>query len=211
MTGFTQNCSTMYQNGSTLEETGRRKTSTPEETGRRETSTPEEDDFDDSNFIVLRQSGLMDFVSMVSQGKLQNRDLIVLMIYVIHTDWRTGRCRITAGRVSEILGYQLRTLYPSVKRLKEQDLLVPIKDSRTGEKLHLVSPHFMRAGSGRAKGFLLKTYYDAICRNKPIDSLPAGDTLNSHSETLDQHSETQDVKGESLYDASFLEQLDHSG
>lgn len=169
MTGLTQNCSTTYQNAQDWEETGRRETSTPEE------------EFEDSNFIVLRQSGLMDFISRISQGKLQNRDLIVLMIYVIHTDWRTGRCRITAGKVSEILGHQLRTLYPSIKRLKEENLLIPIKDSRTGEKLHLVSPYFMRAGSGRAKGFLLKSYYDAVGRNKPTDLLPAGDTLEPHS------------------------------
>lgn len=190
MTGFNQNCSTTYQNAQNWGETG-----------YRETSTPEEEEFEDSNFIVLRQSGLMDFISRVSQEKLQNRDLIVLMIYVIHTDWRTGRCRITAKRVSEILGYQLRTLYPSIRRLKEQDLLVPIKDSRTGEKLHLVSPHFMRAGSGKAKGFMLKTYYDAISGNKPTDSLPAGETLEPHS---------SNTEGQGLDDLGFLDESEHS-
>ena len=148
MTQFSENGTTVYQNGSDLED-----------------STLNNDK--ESDFMSLYGSGLSTLVLKIASNELQNKDLTVLLIHLIHSDWRTGRCRLTTQKVAEILGHQVKTLYPSIRRLKDQNLLVPIKDSRTGERLHIISPFLLKAGSGRARGFLLKTYYDAINRNQP--------------------------------------------
>jgi hypothetical protein len=132
-------------------------------------------DLDDENrFLSLQVGGLRSLISDISANKLQNKDFVVLMIYIIHSDWRTGRCRLTTQRVAEILGHKQKTLYPSIRRLKERYLLVPITDPRTGEKLYILSPFLLKAGSGQARGFLLNTYFNAIEGNKP-STLPSPD------------------------------------
>lgn len=121
-------------------------------------------------FSCFYHDGLFTLISKLADGELKNRDLVVLMIYVIHSDWRTGRCRLTIKRVAEILKHKVQTLYPSLRRLKEQNLLVPIQDSRTGERLYIISPFILKAGSNQARGLMLKTYFAAINRNNPEDS-----------------------------------------
>ena len=158
MTRSSENGTTVYQNDSDLED-----------------STLDDDK--ELGFMLLYEAGLSTVVEKIATNELQHKDLTVLMIHVIHSDWRTGRCRLTTQRVAEILGHQVKTLYPSIRRLKDQNLLVPIKDSRTGEKLHIISPFLLKVGSGKARGFLLKTYYDAINRNQPDTLDPDGDDL----------------------------------
>ncbi|CAB4147097.1 hypothetical protein UFOVP431_11 [uncultured Caudovirales phage] len=121
----------------------------------------------ENRFLSLQVSGLRNLISDISANRLQNKDFVVLMIYIIHSDWRTGRCRLTTQRVAEILGHKQKTLYPSIRRLKERYLLVPVTDSRTGEKLYILSPFLLKAGSNQARGFLLKTYFNAIEKNRP--------------------------------------------
>jgi hypothetical protein len=156
MTQSSENGTTVYQNGSDLED-----------------STLE--DGKESGFMLLYEAGFSTLVEKIATNELQHKDLTILMIHVIHSDWRTGRCRLTLQRVAEILGHQVKTLYPSIRRLKDQNLLVPIKDSRTGEKLYIISPFLLKVGSGKARGFLLKTYYDAINKNQPDIPQPDGD------------------------------------
>ena len=158
MTQSSKNGTTVYQNGSDFED-----------------STLENDN--KSDFMLLYEAGLSTLIEKIAANELQHKDLTVLMIHVIHSDWRTGRCRLTLQRVAEILGHQVKTLYPSIRRLKDQNLLVPIKDLRTGEKLYIISPFLLKVGSGQSRGFLLKTYYDAINRNQPDTLDPAGNDL----------------------------------
>jgi hypothetical protein len=163
MTRFSENGTTVYQNESDLR------------AGEIDLEDSTLDDNKESGFMLLYESGFSTVVSKIAANELQHKDLTVLMIHVIHSDWRTGRCRLTTQRVAEILGHQVKTLYPSLKRLKNQNLLVPIKDSRTGERLYIISPFLLKVGSGKARGFLLKTYYDAINKNQPDTSHPDGD------------------------------------
>ena len=130
-----------------------------------------------SGFSVLYSDGMMRVAELVASKDLQNRDAVVLMIYLANADWRTGRCRLHIDKVGEVLGLKIATLWPSVKRLQRAKLLVPIKDPKTCERLHIVSPFLLKAGSGKARGFLLKTYYDAINRNQPDIPQPDGDDL----------------------------------
>jgi hypothetical protein len=155
MTQFGKNGSTVYQN-------------TPVQEMHLE--DPSFDHEDSTKFLGFYIDGLSSLIADITAGKLQSRDLVVLIIHVIHSDWRTGRCRLTISKLSEILERKPVTLYPSIKRLKACKLLVPIKDSRTGEKLYIVSPHLLKIGSAQARGFLLKTYYEAIKSNEPGDN-----------------------------------------
>lgn len=129
---------------------------------------------DGDRFLSLQVGGLRSLILDISANKLQNKDFVVLMVYIIHSDWRTGRCRLTTQKVAEILGHKRKTLYPSIRRLKERYLLVPITDSRTGEKLYILSPFLLRAGSGQVRGFLVSTYFNAIEKNRP-SALPSPD------------------------------------
>lgn len=134
-------------------------------------------DDEKSGFSVLCDEGMMRVAQLVASKDLQNRDAVVLMIYLASANWRTGRCRLHIDKVGEVLGLKIATLWPSVKRLQKVNLLVPIKDPKTCERLHIVSPFLLKAGSGKARGFLLKTYYDAINKNQPEASDPDGDSL----------------------------------
>jgi hypothetical protein len=162
MTRFDKNGSTVYQND-------------PSEEFDLEDSSLQDDET--SLFSVLYCDGMMRVAELVASKDLQNRDAVILLIYLAAADWRTGRCRLHIDKVAEVLGHKIATLWPSVKRLQRANLLVPIRDPKTCEKLHIVSPLLLKAGSGRARGFLLKTYYDAINKNQPDIPQPDGDDL----------------------------------
>lgn len=122
-------------------------------------------DEDQKDFLIFYKEGIKSAILQIEAGIIQNKDLIILIIYSMHADWRTGRCRLTIARLSEMLGHKKETLYPSIRRLKNAAMLVPIRDGRTGEKLYIVNPFFMKAGSGKSRGYLIKTYADAIEAN----------------------------------------------
>lgn len=122
-------------------------------------------DDEESMYAFLFKKGIEAVVFQVATKTLQHRDLTILMIYIIHASWRNGRCRLTTARVAEMMGHKIETIYPSVKRLKKARLLVPIKDSKTGEKLHLINPFLLKAGSGRVRGAMIKAFNDALQSN----------------------------------------------
>ena len=152
MTRFSENGTTVYQNA-------------PAESLDLEDSTLKDGSSD--RFLSLYPDELLGVISHITAKNLINRDFIILMVYVIHADWRTGRCRLTVKKVGEILGHKVQTVQPCIKRLVKQNLIVPIEDPKTGEKLYIISPSLLKVGSGQSRGFLLKTYYDAINRNQP--------------------------------------------
>ena len=162
MTRFSENGTTVYQNA-------------PGESFDLEDSTLKDSGSD--RFLSLYSDELLNAISHITAKDLINRDFIILMIYVIHSDWRTGRCRLTAKKVGEILGHKVQTVQPCIKRLVKQNLIVPVEDSRTGEKLYIISPFLLKVGSNQSRGYLLKTYYDAINSNQPKTSNPDGDEL----------------------------------
>ena len=162
MTRFEKNGTTVYQNG-------------PNQEFDFEDSSLQDDEL--NGFAVFYTDGMLHVAELIASKDLQNRDAVVLMIYLANADWRTGRCRLHIDKVGEVLGLKIATLWPSVKRLQKVKLLVPIRDPKTCERLHIISPFLLKAGSGKARGFLLKTYYDAIRKNQPDTSHPAGDSL----------------------------------
>lgn len=163
MTQSSENGTTVYQNA-------------PGESLDFEDSTLKDSSTD--KFISLYADKLLSVVSHIAAKRLINRDFIILMVYIIHSDWRTGRCRLTVKKIGEILGHKVQTVQPCIKRLVKQNLIVPVEDRKTGEKLYIISPFLLKVGSGQSRGFLLKTYYDAINKNQPDIPQPDGDTLD---------------------------------
>jgi len=166
MTQFSQNGTTMYQNAPGYDP---------------DLDDSDFKDKDGQGFILLYKSGVTSLTKMVTEGKLLNRDIRVLLVYIHHVDWRNGRCRLTVQKAAEIIGYKVATLQTCVKRLKKVGLLVPIKDSKTGERLLIVSPYIIKVGSSQSRGYLAKLYHEAIAENEPWKShptlSPAGDDL----------------------------------
>jgi hypothetical protein len=48
--------------------------------------------------------------------------------------------------------------------------MVPFIDKRTGEKAHIIHPGLLVCGSGKQRGFLLKSFIEAIEANRPRTS-----------------------------------------
>jgi len=189
MTQNTKNCSTTSSFGPGERETSVGISRAPVKTGERISRAPVEatgnleayleDDFmqlieaaeeEENKFLILCTSGAKDLIAAIKAKKLQAKDLMVLLVYSYHADWRTGRCRLTVEGLAELLDQRKPTLYPSVRRLRECNLLVPARDPRTKEKYYIINPYFLKAGSGKARGLLIKAFNEAISANKPEEA-----------------------------------------
>lgn len=125
------------------------------------------DSQDQSKFFRLGSYDLEVLIQLVAKRKLLNSDITVLLAFISLTDWRSGRCRARLAKVAELLGKPASTISISVKRLKDHGLMVPFIDKRTGEKLHIIHPGLLICGSGKQRGFLLKSFTEAINENMP--------------------------------------------
>jgi hypothetical protein len=125
------------------------------------------DQQDQSKFFRIGSYDLDVLILLIYARKLQNADFVVLFTFISLTDWRTGRCRARVSRVAELLGRKPSSVSLSVKRLKERRLMVPFTDKRTGEKLHFIHPNLLICGSGKQRGFLLRSFTEAIENNRP--------------------------------------------
>lgn len=113
-------------------------------------------------FVKLHLDELDSLFLLLSFKNIRSIDVCVLLAYVSFTDQRTGRCRVVAGKIADKLGIKQSNVYLSVKRLREAQLLVRTTDKRTGEIIHIVNPYLFSGGSLQQRGFMIKTYAEAI-------------------------------------------------
>lgn len=129
----------------------------------------------EAGFISFYRMELNRVVWMVTAGVLQPKDVIVFLTYLRFMQWRTGRVRCSIDKLAEILERSKSTLYSSIRRLKENKLLVPTIDETTGEKVLIVNPGLVKASGGKRRGYTIKNYNEAVQYNKPnsqeIDNL----------------------------------------
>lgn len=122
----------------------------------------------DGKFLRIGIHELEVFIQLTASKLIQHRDVTVFLAFISLTDWRSGRCRASCKKVAELIGKPQSYISISVKRLKETNMMVPSIDKATGERFFLINPDFLICGSGSRRGFLVKTYKDAIDENKPF-------------------------------------------
>jgi hypothetical protein len=125
------------------------------------------DSQDQPKFFRLGSYDLEILIQLVAKRMLLHSDIVVLFAFISLTDWRSGRCRARLAKVGELLNKPVSTISVSVKRLKDHGLMVPFIDKRTGEKLHIIHPGLLICGSGKQRGFLVKSFMEAVNENRP--------------------------------------------
>ena len=125
---------------------------------------------DSSSFFRIGSAELNNLLELVTAGKLQHRDITVLLAFISLTDWRSGRCRATCAAIAELLEKGTNHIVLSLKRLKEAELILPFIDAKTKDKYLIVNPNLLICGSGRKRGFLVKCFDEVLQEhrlNKP--------------------------------------------
>ena len=113
------------------------------------------------SFIRLSTERLLDVVQLAQDKHIQGRDIVVLMLALHFCNWKTGKARFTAKRMSEILGTAQNNVRASLKRLRLCSLLVQAEE-RDGTPYYIPHPRIFVCGNGRPRGLLLKAYSDAV-------------------------------------------------
>jgi len=113
------------------------------------------------NFMKLSTSGMLDIVQLTKKNSIHGRDLTVLMLALYFCNWKTGKSRFTIKKLSEMLDTAPTNVRASMKRLKACGLLVEAED-RDGTPYFIPHPKIFVCSAGKARGLLLKTYYEAI-------------------------------------------------
>lgn len=113
------------------------------------------------SFIRLSTEKLLDVVHLAQNKHIQGRDLVVLMLALHFCNWKTGKARFTAKRMSDILGTAQNNVRASLKRLRLCSLLVQAEE-RDGTPYYIPHPKIFVCGNGKPRGLLLKAYYDAV-------------------------------------------------
>jgi DNA-binding transcriptional ArsR family regulator len=118
-------------------------------------------------FLKLHIDELHFLLKLIAFKNIEHRDLAVFLAYVSLTEPRSGRCRASALKVAEDLNVTPSTVHRSLKRLREANLIVRHLDKRTGERVLLINPYLLSAGSPQQRGLLIKNYSEAIEANNP--------------------------------------------
>lgn len=118
-------------------------------------------------FFKLHIDELHFLLKLIAFKNIEHRDLAVFLAYVSLTEPRSGRCRATALKVAEDLNVTPSTVHRSLKRLREANLIVRYLDKRTGERVLLINPYLLSAGSPQQRGLLIKSYSEAMQENEP--------------------------------------------
>lgn len=139
----------------------------------------DEDLYKLSYFVRLDVNEMTDLVLLACEKKIQYRDISVLLLLVAQTDWRDGKCRLTCQRVAELMDWSPGQVAHSFRRLKSVDLIVPLIDRATGTKIHIFNPRLVLHGTGKRRGYLIKSYKEVL--NEKTASIQSDDEQAGHS------------------------------
>ena len=119
-------------------------------------------------FLRLNTKELQDLLSLVAKRSIQHRDFSLLMLFVSHTEWRSGKCRLTTAKAAELMNVGHSQVNTSVRRLKEFGLLTRTADARTGETYYLVNPYLVSSGARQKRGLAIKKFSETLVNETPI-------------------------------------------
>lgn len=135
---------------------------------RLEGATPEEDFYKQKEFVRFDLNRCLKIARMAVAKDIEPRDLMVLLAIISMTNWKNGRCLATTAKIAELLPLSISQVGHSMRRLKKQNLIVPLKDAKDGFTYHLVDPYLIICGTGSKRGIILKNYHHAIHKNTPF-------------------------------------------
>lgn len=112
-------------------------------------------------FIRLMNERLPAIFSLMRDKKLSGRDISVLLACLYFTNWKTGKCRVTTKKVSEVLGTSQANVRNSMRKLKSCNMIVDASDAN-GTSYMIPHPKIFECSNGKARGLLLKSYYSVV-------------------------------------------------
>lgn len=135
---------------------------------RLEGATLEDDFYKQKEFVKLDLNRCLKIARMAVARAIEPRDLTVLFAIMSLTNWKNGRCMATTAKIAETLSLSVSQVGCSMRRLKKQNLIVPLKDTKDGFTYHLVDPYLIICGTGSKRGIILRNYHNAIRKNTPF-------------------------------------------
>ena len=114
------------------------------------------------NFVMFHQEEFENVFSMISERRLELRDMAVYVGLVSEMNWRTGRVSVTARALAKKLNIKDSVCVMSLGRLKRELLVVRVREKRSGNCYFLMNPHFASVGGVKRRGYLQSQFEEAI-------------------------------------------------
>lgn len=114
-----------------------------------------------TGFLRLMNERLPIIFSLIQAKKISGRDVLVLLVCLHFTSWKTGKCRVTTKKIGEMLGTALPNVRGSMRRLKACGLIADAVDT-SGVPYMIPHPKLFECSAGKARGLLLKNYYAEV-------------------------------------------------
>lgn len=128
----------------------------------------EEELLKNSNFARINIQEALNLSKLAKQRVIESRDILVIFAMMSMTDWRDGKCKATNQGIADVLTWDLTQVSKSMMRLKKAFIIVPVKEQKTKQKIHLFNPRLLIYGTGKRRGYLIKKYAEAIHANSPF-------------------------------------------
>jgi len=157
-----------------------------------------------TGFLRLMNERLPVIFSLIQAKKVSGRDILVLLVCLHFTSWKTGKCRVATKKISELLGTALPNVRGSMRRLKACGLITDAVDT-SGIPYMIPHPKLFECSAGKARGLLLKNYYAGVygqnyelsIQDEELEFLEA---KPSASHLTDSHPDGDDLEDSSYYD-----------
>jgi|TARA_R100001443_G_C3322035_1_gene170288 hypothetical protein len=114
------------------------------------------------NFVMLHQEEFENVFGLISERRLELRDMAVYVGLISEMNWRTGRVRLTARALARKLNVKDSVCVMSLGRLKKELLVVRVREKRSGDVYFLLNPHFASVGGVKRRGYLQSQFEEAI-------------------------------------------------
>lgn len=118
---------------------------------------------------------------LLQTKKIANRDVLVLLVCLYFTNWKTGKTRVTTKKISETLDTATSNVRASLRRLKDAKLIAEDTE-KDGTSFMIPHPKLFECCSGKLRGLLLKKYYAAAYDQ---DFQPEDEELEYLTEEID--------------------------
>lgn len=120
-------------------------------------------------FLILSRKAIEMLLETLAEKKIHSRDIAILLVCMRFTNWRSGRYTCTAQKIAEVMQVKVGTVYPALKRLKDNGLIFTTKNAGTGQVEKAVNPFILKPGDKRLYGYAKRLYEDE-CGSRASDS-----------------------------------------